>query len=144
MGDHDKNVIYWFGDMPEAKDIEFEPVFNWEHLGAPIGTLSSEDSNGNFFFKLRAHFMPEIKNVIFNEPATIVFWSDGTKTVVKCENENFDPEKGLAMAISKKALGNKGNYFNEFKKWIEPYEEENNEFLKALVTALFKTKEEEK
>lgn len=59
-----------------------------------------------------------IKNVIFNDPATIVFWYDGTKTVVKASNEEFDPEKGLAMAIAKKALGNEGNYFNEFKKWL--------------------------
>ena len=66
---------------------------------------------------------PSIKNVIFNDPATIVFWDDGTKTVVKAENEPFDPEKGLAMAIAKKALGNKGNYYNEFKKWL-PNEEE--------------------
>ena len=65
---------------------------------------------------------PSIKNVIFNNPATIVFWSDGTKTVVKAENEPFDPEKGLAMAIAKKSLGNKGDYYNEFKKWL-PEEE---------------------
>ena len=63
-----------------------------------------------------------IKNVIFNNPATIVFWSDGTKTVVKAEGEPFDPEKGLAMAIAKKSLGNKGNYYDEFKKWL-PEEE---------------------
>ena len=67
--------------------------------------------------------LSSIKNVIFNDPATIVFWGDGTKTVVKAENEPFDPEKGLAMAIAKKALGNKGNYYNEFKKWL-PKEEE--------------------
>lgn len=67
----------------------------------------------------------EIKNVIFNPPATIVFWADGTKTVVKVqEGEDFDPEKGLAMAISKKALGNQGNYYNQFKKWTEKYEGE--------------------
>lgn len=61
----------------------------------------------------------EITKVIFNNPATIVFWDDGTKTVVKCEkDEAFDEEKGLAMAISKKILGNKGNYYNEFKKWL--------------------------
>ena len=61
----------------------------------------------------------KIKNVIFNDPATIVFWTDGTKTVVKCQDDDiFDPEKGLAMAISKKALGNKGNYCNELKKWL--------------------------
>lgn len=65
---------------------------------------------------------PEPENVIFNDPATIVFWKDGTKTVVKATNEDFDPEKGLAMAIAKKALGNKGNYFNTIKKWTERYE----------------------
>lgn len=59
----------------------------------------------------------EIDRVIFNDPATIVFWKDGTKTVVKATNEDFDPEKGLAMAITKKALGNKGNYFETIKKW---------------------------
>ena len=66
----------------------------------------------------------KISNVIFNDPATIVFWSDGTKTVVKCQDDDiFDPEKGLAMAISKKALGNKGNYCNELKKWLPKKEE---------------------
>lgn len=68
-----------------------------------------------------------IEKVIFNNPATIVFWSDGKKTVVKCAgDEAFDEEKGLAMAISKRVLGNQGNYYNEFKKWlpeIEVYED---------------------
>lgn len=63
--------------------------------------------------------MSKIKNVIFNDPATIVFWNDGTKTVVKCgKDDTFDPEKGLAMAISKYFFDNAG-YFNDvFKKWI--------------------------
>ena len=68
---------------------------------------------------------PVIKNVIFNEPATIVFWSDDTKTVVKCQDGDvYDPEKGLAMAIVKKSLGNKGNYCNQLKPWLDKYEEE--------------------
>lgn len=62
--------------------------------------------------------VPEIKRVIFNDPATIVLWDDDTKTIVKAENETFDPEKGLAMAITKKALGNEGNYYNELKKYL--------------------------
>lgn len=62
---------------------------------------------------------PSIKDVIFNDPATIVFWSDNTKTVVKATNEGFDPEKGLAMAIAKKFFGNKGNYYNNLKKWLD-------------------------
>jgi hypothetical protein len=77
----------------------------------------------------------KIKNVIFNEPATIVFWSDGTKTVVKCgENDIYDPEKGLAMAVAKKFLGtnkSKSNYLDEFKKWL-PKEEEESEQEKLI------------
>ena len=61
----------------------------------------------------------QIKNVIFNPPATVVFWKDGTKTVVKAEGEAFDPEKGLAMAFSKKFLGNKYEYYNTFKHWLK-------------------------
>lgn len=69
------------------------------------------------------HGVPEIKDVIFNDPATIVFWDDGSKTVVKCqEGDEFDPEKGLAMAISKKSLGNQGNYCKVFQKWCEDEE----------------------
>lgn len=60
-----------------------------------------------------------IKKVYFNDPATIVLWKDGTKTIVKCGNKDaYDPEKGLAMAIAKKALGNDGNYYEVFKKWL--------------------------
>lgn len=69
-----------------------------------------------------------IIDVKFNDPATIVFWDDGTKTVVKCqEGDTFDPEKGLAMAIVKKHCGNEG-YFNRiFKKWCPEPEEEKSE-----------------
>jgi len=63
-----------------------------------------------------------IKDVIFNNPATIVLWEDGTKTVVKAENEPFDPEKGLAMAVAKKALGNNYDYYDIFKKYVGRYE----------------------
>ncbi len=63
--------------------------------------------------------LDSIKRVIFNDPATIVLWADGTKTVVKCaKDETFDPEKGLAMAIAKKALGNEGWYYDTFKAYL--------------------------
>lgn len=77
--------------------------------------------------------VPLIKNVIFNDPATIVFWVDGTKTVVKCqEGDIYDPEKGMAMAICKKALGNQGNYCEVFKKWLPDETEKSNRFWQDL------------
>lgn len=61
-----------------------------------------------------------IKDAIFAPPATIVYWSDGSKTVVKCsEKDVFDPEKGLAMAIAKRCGGNKGSYYKEIQNWVE-------------------------
>ena len=44
-----------------------------------------------------------VKKVIFSGPATIVLWADGKKTIAKCsEDDIYDPEKGLMMAILKK------------------------------------------
>ena len=64
-----------------------------------------------------SYFWPEVKKVIFNDPATIVYWKDGTKTVVKCQKgDNFDPEKGFAMAFLKKCWGNKGNFNDKLRK----------------------------
>lgn len=62
----------------------------------------------------------KIKRVIFNDPATIVFWDDGTKTVVKCmEGDTYSKEVGLAMCISKKMLGDKFHWtFNHYLKGV--------------------------
>lgn len=56
---------------------------------------------------MRKRLHNRIDRVIFNSPATIVFWKDGTKTVAKAENEPFDAEKGFAMAVAKKFLTSK-------------------------------------
>lgn len=99
-----------------------EKIYNKACEEFALGNFNfREDEKGNlsFVWDHGRNKQPKIKDVIFNSPATIVFWSDGTKTVVKAENEPFDPEKGLAMAISKKFLGNKGNYFQTFKKFIK-------------------------
>lgn len=80
-----------------------------------------------------------IKDVIFNPPATIVLWMDGTKTVVKDQGEVFyDPEKGMAMAVAKKAFGNQGNYYNQFKKYIDIWEKkQEDEFDKSYLNTAF-------
>ena len=68
-----------------------------------------------------------IRKVIFNDPATIVLWSDGTKTVVKCGPEDsFDMEKGLAMAIVKKMAGNDNRFHKVFKQYPKKKKKEQN------------------
>ena len=56
------------------------------------------DSKGNNIY---------IKEVIYSNPATIVLWSDKTKTICKAvEADTYNPEAGLAICILKKVLGN--------------------------------------
>lgn len=80
---------------------------------------------------------PVIKDVIFNNPATIVLWDDGTKTVVKTQNDEvYDPEKGIAMAVSKKIFGNRGNYYNNFKPWLDSYYKEQEAKERTIIDCL--------
>ena len=73
-----------------------------------------------------SYFNFNVKKVIFNKPATIVYWGDGTKTVVKCQDgDTYSPEVGIAMCYMKKARGNKSNFNNVFKKFINSEEKKN-------------------
>lgn len=64
-------------------------------------------------------FIDAIDKVYFNNPATVIKWKDGTKTVVKCQKgDTYDAEKGFAMALIKGLFYN-SSYFNTiFEKWL--------------------------
>ena len=65
------------------------------------------------------------KKVIFNNPATIVLWSDGTKTVVKRQKgDRYNKETGLAMCYVKKFCGdNTSRGLNDILKLANDKEE---------------------
>lgn len=71
----------------------------------------------------KIEFMPKyvkVEKVIFNKPATIVFWSDNTKTVVVCgENDTYDKEKGFYIACAKKLFGNDYKAVGRMNKALE-------------------------
>lgn len=47
-----------------------------------------------------------VKQVIFSGPKTIVFWLDGTKTIVSCgEGDDNDPYAGFCAAVTKRVFG---------------------------------------
>ena len=70
--------------------------------------------------ELRVDIPGMIDRVIFNDPATIIYWKDGSKTVVKrSEDDIWDPEKGFCMAIIKKLYGRT----SFIKRFMEPEEE---------------------
>lgn len=103
----------WFYNLIE-RTLEKKPVtkITVHHMG---------EVRYDKFPTLNSNF---IKRVIFSDPATIVFWEDGTKTVVKTQDgEKYDKEKGLAMAIAKRVFGNERDYYNVFKRWMRKGEE---------------------
>lgn len=93
----------------------FRPQFSHEDLCMIMQFVKNKDEEMKI---CENNLRNSIINVIFNPPATIVFWNDGVKTVVKAVNEPFDPEKGLAMAICKRFFGNDSKYYSIFRKWI--------------------------
>jgi len=61
-----------------------------------------------------------VRKIIFNFPATIVFWADGTKTVVKMgRGERFDMYHGFTAAVAKKLYGNN----TRVKKTVHKFED---------------------
>lgn len=67
--------------------------------------------------------IPEIKNIIFNNPATIVFWEDNTKTVVKCmSGYEYDEYAGFMAAVCKKLFGSS----SAVQKIVKQYMNEEN------------------
>ena len=70
----------------------------------------------------------KIRKVIFSGPATIVFWNDGDKTVVKCtKGDQLNYEMGIAMCTLKKLFGDSYLDFKKaLKKWA-PEEKKESE-----------------
>lgn len=53
-------------------------------------------------------YMPRIREVMFNNPATICWFEDNSKTVaIAGHGDKYDKETGLAICMLKRVLGNK-------------------------------------
>lgn len=53
-------------------------------------------------------YMPRIREVMFNDPATICWFEDNSKTVaIAGHGDKYDKETGLAICMLKRVLGNK-------------------------------------
>lgn len=109
LASSDKIYDYWNLDV--SKEMQFAYFGKWP--GIECKTTARDKYRGR-------DKLPEISEVIFNKPATIVKWADGTKTVVKVQGrEKYDKEKGLAMAIAKKAMGNSSYYATIMNRYLE-------------------------
>lgn len=109
----------------EEMYCSISPKFELEGRYKYPATAGESDLPMRVLGEWRAALKPELsyEKVIFNDPATIVIWKDGTKTIVKVQpGETYDAEKGLALCFMKKALGNKGNFNNILKKELAQLE----------------------
>lgn len=139
MNDFYENITYGGVDLLPATTtypmgiIGSVTVNSGEQLERMIEQLSinlMDAKVGKFI--LRPTYI-EIERVIFNDPATIVFWQDGTKTVVKAtQGETFNPYLGVVMCYLKRVLGEneyaaKKRMFNKAVKEFMPKEEPKEE-----------------
>lgn len=116
-----KDYLNWnmCNDLTTAMLVDEKAIARAVHEGMAVdyGRQSTERAKKNDIV-LFGMCRVSIRKVIFNDPATIVLWSDGTKTVVKCGPEDsYDMEKGLAMAIVKKMAGNDNRFHKVFKQY---------------------------
>lgn len=116
-----KDYLNWntCNDLTTAMLVDEKAIACAVHEGMAVdyGRQSTERAKKNDIV-LFGMCRVSIRKVIFNDPATIVLWSDGSKTVVKCGPEDsYDMEKGLAMAIVKKMAGNDNRFHKVFKQY---------------------------
>ena len=118
--------------MPE-KDSKFKSLgyistdgINFEQVHNTEVTFEVEDPEPIFFDLILGYKNTDIDRVIFNDPATIVFWKDKTKTVVKCHPEDtFDEEIGFMCCYLKRILSSKE--YTKFCEYLNDiWEQKNN------------------
>lgn len=111
------------GNIRPIEDITLDILkvvteFNVKYNALCFSRISNRISNLDYAISPK-----DFKNVYFNSEkgTTVIKWMDDTITKVKVQTEKgdtYNPELGMAMCIAKKALGNKGNFNEIFKKFL--------------------------
>ena len=103
------NTILGISPTDTTRTVYVGNVSNWikDNLSSIKTRLNVDDSSllygGAFYLNDKLIY---IKEVIYNNPAIIVFWNDGTKTVVKVDDEDeYSVNTGILVAVVKKIFG---------------------------------------
>lgn len=115
-----------YGLNPETQQQLSRIIYNRTELIVDVSSITMEQSVDAIpYVRLEGRLvdMPPMfwyntslkaKKVIYHNPATVVLWEDGTKTVVKCDNKDeYNEMLGLALCYMKKALGNSSRELND-------------------------------
>lgn len=120
--------------MRSGKNDMYAALVNSLYRGEPLKKASSEVNTNGFYATFTSQSTPRWRpntyyhepiKVIYNNPATIVIWDDGSKTVIKCTNKDtYSKEAGLALCFMKRHMGND----NSFHKILDTFREEDEVF----------------
>ena len=91
------------------------------------GTLSGLSYYNNVINEMGKIY---ITKVLYNNPATVVFWSDGTTTKNICPPDTlYNPDAGLAFCILKKLMGGDemAKLFNDWE--LKDYKNDKNTYI---------------
>ena len=117
------NIIDWLSENLDDDEEDKKPQKKAEpkkpdvrvikDIRPSVGTSYNKKNEKNF----KPLFIPKIKDVMFRNPATIVWFEDGSKTVaIAGHGDKYDKEVGLAICMLKRVLGNK-DYRAIMDKW---------------------------
>lgn len=105
-------------------------TLNEEQKNAVYLVIGKALENKGIQIPLPAPQKISIHKIIFNGPATVVFWTDGTKSIVRYNDETEtidDREKAVFAACAKKLLGTNAtgsNYLDRIKPSFDAAQEE--------------------
>ena len=100
-----------FKQALNAFDNVLDSLSNGEYVIAPTTTaICTENLNANNICTKNfnaTNILDDIERVIFNEPATVIIFKDGSKVQVKaCSKDPFSKENGIRNALLKRAFAN--------------------------------------
>ena len=96
-----ENDRLWYANIDYYIDEEHRKVVKFSELKKHT-TNKKENKN----MKTKKTTKTNIYQTIYNPPATIIMWTDETKTVVKTSaNDDYDPVFGFLMAYFQKNSG---------------------------------------
>ena len=94
----------------EVNKTEWIPFFNINQIANPINPIA---------INLVSFEILSPKKIIRSNNVTVVFWKDGSKTIVRCQNDDLDDDyTAFCAALGKKVFGSNSALKKVIKKCL--------------------------
>lgn len=113
---------FWNSFNPEYDEISdvIQTIIDRNKVNTKKGCMDTNKNRVDTDIHIDPTYINKaIKRVILSNPATIILWNDGTKTVAKCcDGDIYDPETGMVMCIMKHLFGDTNRWRSIIDKHI--------------------------